>query len=274
MEMLQQSERASTDESQACPICGGVGYYRADVPLGHPLWGKAIICPCRRTELERRRAEALRARSGLTDVQLSSWTFESFDPALSRPMNGQDQEALQQAVRDVKTTCQAYAGNPRGWLVLVGNVGSGKTHLAYAIAAEALRREVPVYVDTVPDMLGALRETFGNGGFEERFRWLREVRLLVLDDLGTEQATPWATEKLYQLVNARYMARLPMVVTSNVPLAKAGGRIEPRILSRLQEGARTERAWSRELVIPAGDYRPYAMSDLERTRMRPRKPEL
>ncbi|MEN6305109.1 MAG: ATP-binding protein [Armatimonadia bacterium] len=111
----------------------------------------------------------------------------------------------------------------------------------------------------MPDLLVMLRSTFNKAGeFDERFRWLREVDLLVIDDLGTESQSPWGVEKLYQIVNFRYTQRLPLVVTSNVPLAQAGNRIEPRIVSRLMEGARSREGWSRELVIPAGDYRPTA----------------
>ncbi|HEX9922165.1 MAG TPA: ATP-binding protein, partial [Anaerolineae bacterium] len=42
---------------------------------------------------------------------------------------------------------------------------------------------------------------------------VRRSSLLILDDLGTESATPWAEEKLYQLFNHRYNARLPTVIT-------------------------------------------------------------
>src|SRR5262249_34596046 len=68
---------------------------------------------------------------------------------------------------------------------------------------------------------------------DERFELVRSVPLLILDDLGTESATPWAREKLYQLVNHRYNQRLATVITTNLkPQA-----IEPRIYSRLCDPA-------------------------------------
>jgi DNA replication protein DnaC len=69
----------------------------------------------------------------------------------------------------------------------------------------------------------------------------------VLDDLGTESATAWAREKLYQLLNHRYLANLATVITSN----RAPERLDPRIVSRMQE-----RAFAGELLhIRADDYR-------------------
>jgi DNA replication protein DnaC len=84
----------------------------------------------------------------------------------------------------------------------------------------------------IPDLLDHLRATFGpqsTVAYDERFELVRNVPLLILDDLGTESATPWAREKLYQLINHRYNERLATVITTNLkPEA-----IEPRIYSRL-----------------------------------------
>jgi len=54
--------------------------------------------------------------------------------------------------------------------------------------------------------------------------------LLVLDDLGTESATPWAREKLYQLLNFRYNAHLPTIITTAKPIDELDERIRTRIL--------------------------------------------
>ena len=70
--------------------------------------------------------------------------------------------------------------------------------------------------------------------------------LLVLDDLGAHQASPWAQEKLYQLINYRHLAQRPTVVTTDVELSK----LEPRIASRLSD---LQGATSYEVLAP--DYR-------------------
>ena len=53
--------------------------------------------------------------------------------------------------------------------------------------------------------------------------------VLILDDLGAQQTTPWAQEKLYQILNYRYEGRMPTVVTTNTEMS----RLDPRLASRL-----------------------------------------
>lgn len=142
-----------------------------------------------------------------------------------------------------------YANHPRGWFVLFGNYGCGKTHLAAAIANSALEKHFRVLFANVPDLLDHLRSTFGPNsevGYDMRFETIREIPMLILDDLGTENTTPWAREKLYQIINHRYNVKLPTVITSNRdPL-----EIEPRIFSRMFD----HRLCMTE-IIKAEDYR-------------------
>jgi DNA replication protein DnaC len=68
----------------------------------------------------------------------------------------------------------------------------------------------------VPDLLDHLRAAFSPNSqtsYDKRFDEVRRSPLLVLDDLGTESATPWVEEKLYQLFNHRYNGRLPTIIT-------------------------------------------------------------
>lgn len=124
-----------------------------------------------------------------------------------------------------------YSQNLNGWMLLQGGYGSGKTHLAAAIANFAVGMGVPTLFLTVPDLLDALRVSYNSEDttFEERFDQIRNARLLVLDDFGTQNATGWAQEKLFQIVNYRYINKLSTVVTTNLSLDE----IEARIRSRL-----------------------------------------
>jgi DNA replication protein DnaC len=84
----------------------------------------------------------------------------------------------------------------------------------------------------VPDLLDHLRATFNPQSvvtFDQRFEELRRAPLLILDDLGTESATPWAREKLYQIFDYRYNARLPTVITTAQPIED----LDPRLASRM-----------------------------------------
>lgn len=214
-----------------CPICGGVGYVRYDVPPGHEKFGKVELCACRAVD----RAEAARARLyALSSLErLKHLTFENFrvegNPKARHVVTALERENLEFA----KTTCQEFAERLEGWLLLEGSYGCGKTHLAAAIANSAVTRGVPTLFITVPDLLDSLRFAYNSPEttFEQRFEDIRNASLLVMDDFGTQNATGWAQEKLFQIVNYRYINKLPTVVTTNLILDE----IESRIRSRLQD---------------------------------------
>jgi DNA replication protein DnaC len=203
-----------------------MGYIRLDVPLRHPNFGKLFPCTCRMEEIALHRDRSLRSMNNLEAVK--QYTFESFS------LDGQGiSQERQRNLRHVYETAQAYARKPEGWLVLIGGYGCGKTHLAAAIANHVLRSGVAPLFVTVPDLLDHLRSTFAPGSsqpYSERFDQVRNTPLLILDDLGTENATPWALEKLFQLLNHRYMARLATVITTNQDLEHIDARLRSRLV--------------------------------------------
>ena len=162
--------------------------------------------------------------------ELKDLTFESFKSAGRKGMGEQQVKSLEWAYN----TARQYAGSLNGWLLLSGGFGCGKTHLAAAIANTAVAMGVPTLFLTVPDLLDSLRFCLRlprTTSFEQRFDEIRVAPLLVLDDFGTQNATAWAQEKLFQIVNYRYINKLPLVVTTNLALDE----IEPRIRSRLAD---------------------------------------
>jgi DNA replication protein DnaC len=210
-----------------CPICGGLGFVGNDVPVGDPEFGKLRVCTCRIGELSSRQRQHLQTISNLGS--LSAMTFDSFQPRGRVGMPRQQADTLEQAYN----TANNFAGTLRGWLLLLGRYGTGKTHLAAAIANQAVNMGVSTLFLTVPDLLDWLRFAYSNSvgaGFEARFEEIRSVPLLVMDDFGTHNATPWAQEKLFQILDHRYVAKLPTVITSNLNLNDFEGRITSRLL--------------------------------------------
>ncbi len=202
-----------------------MGYVRLDVPIDHPNFGKLFPCTCRTREIQSQRAESLRLTSNL--ATLERFTFSTF-----RPEGHGLSPELQTNLRRAYETTLAYAQHPEGWLLLRGGYGCGKTHLAAAIANVALDKGHPVIFVTVPDLLDYLRAAYAPTSptsYDRRFEEVRTAPLLILDDLGTEHGTSWALEKLFQLLNYRYMAHLPTVITTNRALED----MEPRLRSRL-----------------------------------------
>jgi DNA replication protein DnaC len=85
----------------------------------------------------------------------------------------------------------------------------------------------------VSDLLDHLRATFSPTSpitYDRRFDQVRDAPLLVLDDLGTQSSTAWAQEKLFQLLNHRYNAALPTVITTSSTLEKLDRRLTSRII--------------------------------------------
>jgi DNA replication protein DnaC len=134
-------------------------------------------------------------------------------------------------------TAQQYAAEPRDWLVFTGTFGCGKTHLAASIANSRNDEGHPVLFVVVPDLLDHLRAAFNPQSpvsYDKRFDEVRTAPLLVLDDLGTESATAWAREQLYQIINHRYAARLPTVITT----AWAIEELDPKVATRIDDATR------------------------------------
>ena len=120
----------------------------------------------------------------------------------------------------------------QGWLLLKGASGGGKTHIAAAIANRCLERGIPALFVVVPDLLDHLRAAYrpdADVSYDQLFDQVRNAPALILDDLGTQSATPWAQEKLFQLINHRFNARLPTVVTTNVSLQSLDERLRARL---------------------------------------------
>lgn len=217
----------NTRRDGVCPICGGAGYLRLDVPVDHPDFGRAVPCDCKIRETQQASLEDLRKNSGLAALALMK--FETFRPD-GIGLNPDKRKNLREAF----DTAQRFARESKGWLVLKGGYGAGKTHLAAAIANDRIGRAEPVLFVVVPDLLDHLRATFAPTSrvtYDDRFESIRNAPFLILDDLGAQSPTVWAQEKLFQLLNHRYNEQLPTVITTNRELEE----IEPRVRSRVSD---------------------------------------
>ncbi len=175
---------------------------------------------------------------------LKHLSFENFLPRGRVGLSPWQAQSLETAYN----SAHLFAQKLEGWLLLEGRYGCGKTHLAAAIANYCVALGVPTLFITVPDLLDALRFAYDDpeSTFEERFEDIRNAQLLIMDDFGTQNATAWAQEKLFQILNYRYINRLPLVVTTNQRLE----HIEGRIRSRLEDPDIVSR-----VIIRAPDYR-------------------
>ncbi len=126
-----------------------------------------------------------------------------------------------------------FAKAPDGWLVLQGVNGCGKTHLAAGIINYRYLNKQPALFIVVPDFLDHLRSTFSPESkisYDQFFESVKNTPLLILDDFGKQTTTPWAKEKLYQVINYRYNAQLPTVITTNCSTDELDSPIASRFI--------------------------------------------
>jgi DNA replication protein DnaC len=221
-----------------CPLCKGAGYLRQDVPYGHPQFAKPKECRCHKEARKEREQQRLQKLSQLdTLARFEDASFDEYDATVPGV-----QQAYQAAFK--------FAMRPKGWLALVGPNGCGKTHLAVATAKERVEANDTVMIQTVPDLLDYLRSGFSSSStssYEILFDQMRRVDLLVLDDLGSQHNSPWAMEKIFQILNYRYNMMLPTLITANYLRD-----VDPRVASRLSDRGLVTMV----IMDRAGDYRP------------------
>lgn len=210
--------------SGGCPLCRGAGFIYSKAPAGHPDYGKAVPCGCS-TETESEKRERLLRNSNLSGME--RFTFDNISPE-GRSLSPTSQMLFKKALE----VAREYARNPEGWLVLLGPSGCGKTHLAAAVANERLKQVTGVFFITAANLLDHLRSAFNPASpasYDILFEQMQRVPLLILDDMGSNFYTPWAQEKLLQIINYRYVNRLPLIVTSTLNLEDMEDRIKTRL---------------------------------------------
>lgn len=213
------------DEPDRCDRCGGRGWLRVEAAVGDPDFGRKVACGCRQDDREEEAYSRLLKYSNLGS--LARFTFETVTPEGGRLAGSLD------SYRRAYTAAMDFADGPEGWLVILGPHGSGKTILAAAAANRCIDRGHVVFFSHVPDLLDHLRATFSPSSdiaYSDLFEQVKSTPILVLDGLGSHSTTPWAEEKLGQIINHRYNAALPTVVTTAASL----DALDPYVSTRLR----------------------------------------
>lgn len=172
-------------------------------------------------------------------------SFESFQlrgPAASRASLG---TALAAVMR--------FSEEPRGWLLICGPTGVGKTHLAIA-AASALLPVSGIYYSRVQTLMQRLQSAYSTrnrADFSVEFAKAMDAPVLILDDLGKETRSPWVEATLYELLAHRHDEELPTLITTSYDMAREDGPVSSRL---------RDKRMSTTVRIDASDYR-LTMSD-------------
>lgn len=243
-----------------CKECDDLYWISPENEVGANQFGKYILCECVQHIVTKNKQKSFSSSQNFGDITLSmrkNMTFPLFklETVKSKP---DDEYNLHGAIEVAR---QYYKEN-KGWLVLRGPTGVGKTHLAAAITNERLKSFLPVYFGFVPSILERLRkfnevnnsQEFGNINF---LSYLIECPFLVIDDLGHQSSSPWAEDKLYQIIVGRHASQLPTIITTRALISNTGEddlvfnpQISEAIKSRLHDFSVVN-----EYTIVAPDYR-------------------
>lgn len=151
-----------------------------------------------------RKVNAMR-KSGFPDADMLNWTFANDD---------MENERITKAMKRYVDNFDEFRKDGKG-LLLWGNVGRGKTYAACEVANALIDKGIPVLVTNFARIVNALQGTFEK---QEYIDSLNRYALLVIDDLSAERDTGYMMEQIYQVVDARYRAKKPMIITTNLSL--------------------------------------------------------
>ncbi len=150
-------------------------------------------------------------------------------------------EGQKKALRHCRAFAETWKDRRRDGfnLILVGSTGTGKTHLACAIANALIHEYMAVVAfGTLSDMARAVKASFApDSGVTERqaIQALVTPDLLVLDEVGGKECTEYERELLYSVINGRYQERRPIIMTSNLPRAELEVFLGDRMADRLRD---------------------------------------
>ena len=199
-----------------CELCQDTGWVCLDVPVTDERFGKLLPCRCQTGQ--RMVTSAIRRRMERHGLNATDKSFEEFEL-------GRRNQSVEAAWR----AAQRFAERPTRCLLLWGPPGTGKTHLSAAIANQLLASGIETLMFTAPDFLDLLRSGFDDGAYQKLLRAAKNVRVLVIDDLGVEKQTDWGAEKIYQIINHRYNANAPLVLSTNYAPDAFGARLGDRL---------------------------------------------
>ena len=236
-----------------CPHCGEpVKYIFMDDPLYLKLTGKAphwSELPCEACERERflremeertrdaaqQRLNTLLVNSMLRERFIGK-TFENFHPF---GKNREKQLRVLSIARDFAGDFLHHrqAGT---WLLFMGNVGTGKSHLCAAIINKVIRGGFTALFTKTPRLLREVKDTFHRDSEisqSEIIARMGEIDLLVIDEVGIQFGTDTERMILYEILDLRYEAMRPVILTTNITDLKSLERLlGERIIDRLFEG--------------------------------------
>jgi DNA replication protein DnaC len=222
-----------------CTKCGGTGFVIVE---GLNVSG-AKPCDCRSIG----RAERLEGLAAIPPLYAKA-SFDNF--SVPGPENPIARRELTGVLLTIKNFVRDFKNESRPGLLLIGDPGTGKTHLAVAALRQILEKGFEGLFCDYQTLLNSIKEGYNpssGSADKEAYRTALESEVLLLDDLGAHRVTDWVEDTVTSIITYRCNNRKALIATTNLPDADAGsattekssiGRVEYRTTLGDRIGAR------------------------------------
>lgn len=235
MNDLVTTNQTASHSSKVCEYCGNeIQAIEVEV-LGSKRW----VQPSCKCEVDIRKAEITRYESFQREREVrelfsisnvgDKYLNASFDNFLKR-------SGSENAFKIAKHYAENFSDFGQESLILWGDPGNGKTHLAAAIHNQLREQGKVVVFVSMPELLNKIKSTFNRDSEESEEQILRALNLcdlLIIDDIGAEKPTDWVQETLFIIIDSRYRREKPILATSNLNTEGLKKQIGKRIVDRM-----------------------------------------
>ncbi len=203
-----------------CPKCGGSGWIiveRANV-------SGAEACECRFAGRAGRMEERAQIPPLYSNASLENFVVPGPDNPIAR-------RELTNVLLAVKNYVREFPNEARPGLLLIGEAGTGKTHLAVAALRKILEKGFECLFSDYQNLLDRIRSGYdaaSNSSDREAYRVALDAEVLLLDDLGAHRVTDWVEDTITSIVTWRCNNRKALIATTNLPDGDVGSAMTER----------------------------------------------
>ncbi|NME95327.1 ATP-binding protein [Clostridium cochlearium] len=227
--MNQVLGSTSNQSIQKCKTCG------EPIGLEVILLGNKLIvprmCKCKRivAKEQERKSQAMEKQIRLQQIfnnslmtkEFKECSFEKWDHSLG------NKKMYELGIKYTEHFKEMNGKNLG--LLIYGTPGNGKTFLSGCIANALIKEFIPVVCVSAIGILDRIKDSFGkygDEGVQSILNCLDNAEVVIIDDLGTENNTSWSRATMYQIIDARYRKRKPLIVTTNLTMQQLKKRYD------------------------------------------------